>query len=111
MNTQWHGRENEYEIGTGGVPSQPSDLPSADVPPDSLERDQGARGDVGPFAVVRFVGRWGIGCLNAREFERARLSYGDAREIAWDAFGLCGGNVSFYDNEGNLVMERRAPLP
>ena len=57
------------------------------------------------------TGRYGVGCGSAREFDRRDISYGDAKEIAWDAFWLCGGNVSFYDEAGNFVMEQRSPLP
>lgn len=105
MAQEWHGRENEEEIGSGGLPSQPREASTESVD-DLLER----HGE-GPFAVVRFVGRYGFGCPNARQFEERNISYGDAKEKAWDAFGLCGGNVSFYDHDGNFVMEKRAPLP
>ncbi|TAN29952.1 MAG: hypothetical protein EPN30_01560 [Actinomycetota bacterium] len=94
---KWHGRPTS-EIGTPGVP--PQEVPFvAEASPE------------GPFGTVRFVGRYGLFCANPSELERNNISYGDAKEIAWDAFGLCGGNVSFYDMEGNYLFERNAPLP
>ena len=97
MADEWHGRAAD-EADIGDVPPQPEDAAV-----ETAEDLSGRGGVQGPFALVRFVGSYGIGCMQRQELEQRNISYGDAKEYAWQYFGLCGANVSFYDADGNFV--------
>lgn len=97
--------EQHYE-GARHNPNSPLDTAPA-MPENYLDA---SRAPDGIFPIVRYKGRYGLGCGQYQEFERYHISYKEAKEIAWSFFGTCGHVIAFIDEHGNLIDEEKGGI-
>lgn len=63
------------------------------------------QGGAGTYARVRFMGRWGALCSQHQTFEQFGITLEEARDIAFDRFGVCPHEITCFDAQGNVVHQ------
>jgi len=59
----------------------------------------------GTYAQVTMIGHYGLACAQDQTLRFRNVSLAQARQIKWDNFGVCGAQMTCFDNQGNVVHE------
>lgn len=59
------------------------------------------------YPAVKFTGNYGLFCSQYQEFVRYNLTRQAAHQEAWAAFGMCGHQITYFDENGQVVMQER----
>jgi hypothetical protein len=93
--TTWHGTpDGDRETVRSQAPPKPSDFrPTAGV-------------NATVYARVHFSGNYGADlCSHFRAFDVDNITQQEAHQRAWEAYGMCGHTITYYDARGNVVMQ------
>ena len=96
INHDYHGQEF-----IDGQP--PADVPAMEESKSNSDsmRPQGT----GAYSKVVMIGNYGFGCSQQQTLRFANVSLAQARKLKWDYYGVCGAQMSCYDESGNIVHE------
>jgi hypothetical protein len=51
------------------------------------------------------IGHYGALCAGNQTLRFNNISLGQARQLRWDNFGVCGAQMTCFDSQGNVVHE------
>lgn len=88
---EWHGMAHD------DLEARGTDIPVAPSMADTF--------DATTYARVHFSGNYGALCGEYQEFDRTEITQGAAHQLAWSAFGLCGHEIIYYDDAGNVISK------